>query len=166
MILIFQINVYPQTQQVPILEGEESDGDVPRLGKSSTLIISLASFSLCKKVLSQLTSILLLLYFTRSPLNTPFTPSSSNMVAENLSEELRWRTFHRQQGKCCSKTQEDQNQFSQVDKIPPKSKRDTCKRSSGQVFHTRVRTRARTPWSRRWVGLAGLPCSILLCLYP
>ena len=49
VILIFQINVYPQIQQVPILEGEESDGDVPRLGKSSTLTISLASFYLCKK---------------------------------------------------------------------------------------------------------------------
>ena len=40
-------------QQVPILEGEESDGDVPRLGKSSTLIISaflLSNYSFLNKL--------------------------------------------------------------------------------------------------------------------
>ena len=43
------------------------------------------------------------------------------MVAENQSENLRWRTFDRQPGKCCSKRQEDQKQFSQVNQIPPRT---------------------------------------------
>ena len=109
-ILIFQINIY--IQQVPILEGEESDGDVPRLGKSSTLIISLTPYSLCKQSSIDFDPAFAAFY-KKSP-NQPFKPSS-HMVAENLSENLRWRTFDRKPpSKCCSKTQENQKQFSQV----------------------------------------------------
>ena len=55
---------------------------------------------------------------SKSHPKTPFKPWS-RMVTENQSENLRWRTFDRQPGKCCSKRQEDQKQFSQVNQIPP-----------------------------------------------